>query len=390
VHPSYEREKDLALFDEEQFEMDESLEGIEAYVTEWESVPSALESVLADTGLQFGVFNQDVEDDTETTTTAVRTKWGDATDGMITDWSQMLGDFIASGDIFKGDFKGLMDGLSTIFTDTLGNMLTMFVTDFVGGILSGASTAADGILSSLGSAFGGGADGAGGLAGGVNSLVSGIGSLANPVSLIAQGVGAVASVITALQGPGGPSSTASWHFEQIWINTKELRDYTFLNIGGSSGWLAGIKENVMKVHVDHQDTRKLLRSKVGDRLKDISNDTSSMEKDIGKMPGLLKDISKSISKVSGAQEGHKSTQPELVMVHGTPQDPEWTLRESQMKNLGGGGGSIFNMNMPTSININGTILSDREYMRSHWIPELISAIRSNFGKSELKSALGVS
>jgi len=384
-----EREKNLALFDEEEFALDDAIEGIEGYIGEWESAPPALESVFDQIGLASLNTQTEIEKHAESTTTNVKNKYGDMTDGMITDWSQMLGDFIASGDIFKGDFSGLMDGVSKIFTDTLGNMLTMFITDFVGGLLSGAKDAASGILSSIGSALGGGGDGAGGLASGVNSLVSGIGSLANPVNMISGAVTAIASVITALQGPGGPSSTDSWHFEQTWMEQKRLTDYTMMNIGSNSGWLARILDKINEAHLVGQATRKLLREKVNKNLDDISNDTSSMEKNIGKMPGLLKDISKSISKVSGAQEGHVSTQPELVMVHGTSQDPEYIFRESQMNNLGRGGANI-SIVMPSEFNVNGTIIGDREYFRQRLFPEFIAMLRSNFGKQELKSALGVS
>lgn len=387
-----EREKNLELFDEEEFAIDDAIEGIEGYVEEWESVPSALESVMQGIGIEMEDSKTEIEKHADGMTTNVKNKWGDMTDGMITDWSQALGDFIKSGDIFKGDFKGLMDGVLDIFTDTLGNMLTMFITDFVGGIMSGASDAASGILSSLGSALGGGGDGAGGLASGVNSLVGGISSLANPVNMISGAVTAIASVITALQGPGGPSTTDSWNFDHIQMNTKELRDYTFLNIGSSSGWLAKIYDRNTDTFVALQTIRKLTREKVNKNLDGIYKDTTSMAKNIGKMPGLLKDISKTIGTLSGAQEGHRSTKPELVMVHGTPQDPEFILRESQLRALGGsggGGGSQVSIVMENEMNLNGTMLSDREYMRSRLFPEFISMLKANFGQSQLKSLLGV-
>ena len=91
----------------------------------------------------------------------------------------------------------------------------------------------------------------------------------------------------------------------------------------------------------------------------------------------------------GAQEGHVSRKPELVMVHGTSQDPEYIFRESQMNNLGRGGANI-SIVMPSEFNVNGTIIGDREYFRQRLFPEFISMLRSNFGKQELKSALGVS
>jgi len=383
-----ERERNLALFDEEEFAIDDSVEGVETYIAEWESVPSALGSVLDQVGIKVAGINDEISEDTGKTTTEVRNKYGDLTDGMITDWSQTLGEFIKSGDLFKGDFSGLMNGVSDIFTDTLGNMLTMFINDFVGGILSGASDAAGGILSSLGSALGGGGGGAGGLASGVNSITGALGGLANPVNMISGAITAVASVVTALQGPGGPSSTDSWHFEQIWINTKELRDYTFLNIGGSGGWLAKIHDKTNSVVLKNEYQMRQNRKMVGS-LQGIEKDTGSIRNNVAKIPGLLSDISKSIGSVVGAQEGHVSRKPELVMVHGTSQDPEYIFRESQMNNLGRGGANI-SIVMPSEFNVNGTIIGDREYFRQRLFPEFIAMLRSNFGKQELKSALGVS
>jgi len=435
-----EREKNLALFDEEEFAIDDAIEGVESYIAEWESVPSALGSVLDQVGINVVGINDDISSSTETTTTNVRNKWTEATDGMITDWSQMFGAFVMSGDLFKGDFTGLFDGIKNVFSDTLGNMLAMFTQDFVQGILSGGTDILGGIGSIFKSTAAAGTDAMGGA---TSSILGNFGTMAGPlgigllavqligmenISKTVQGVwNAVSDVVIgnikaigefgqkilgglgdmlggimsgigglagALGGLGGKksvlSTTDQWNLDHIQLNTKQLMDYTMIEIGSSGGWLARIHDRLDTL-IEKNEYQMKQNRKANDHLKGIDKDTGSIRKDVGKIPGLLSDIKKGIGGLSGAQEGHVSTRPELVMVHGTPQDPEYIFRESQMNNLGGGGGgSNISIVMPSEFNVNGTIIGDREYMRSRLFPEFISMLKSNFGKQELKSALGVS
>ena len=437
-----EREKNLALFDEEEFAIDDSIEGVESYIAEWESVPSALGSVLDQVGINVVGINDDISSSTETTATNVRNKWTEATDGMITDWSQMFGAFVMSGDLFKGDFTGLFDGIKNVFSDTLGNMLAMFTQDFVQGILSGGTDILGGIGSIFKSTAAAGTDAMGGA---TSSILGNFGTMAGPlgigllavqligmenISKTVQGVwNAVSDVVIgnikaigefgqkilgglgdmlggimsgigglagALGGLGGKksvlSTTDQWNLDHIQLNTKQLMDYTMIEIGSSGGWLARIHDR-LETLIEKNEYQMKQNRKANDHLKGIDKDTGSIRKDVGKMPGLLKDINKGIRGLSGAQEGHVSTKPELVMVHGTPQDPELIMRSSQIRDMmggRGGGGSNISIVMPSEFNVNGTIIGDREYMRSRLFPEFISMLKSQFGKSELKSILGVS
>lgn len=322
-----ERKKNLELFSEEEFAIDDAIEGVDSYIEEWESVPPALGSVLQQAGIEVFDLNSEIVTDTGETATEVKNKWTDATDGMVTDWSQALGEFIRSGDLFKGDFKGIMDTTVDIFSDSLGQMLSMFLNDFVKGILGGASEAASGILSSLGSALGGGGGGAGGIAGGISSVTSALGGLANPVSMIAQGITAVASVAQLLQGPGGPSSTDSWHFKQIWEEQKQLTDYTMAEIGGSSGWLARIHDKtnavVLKNEYQMQQNRKMISS-----LKNIAESTAATAQNTR---GILK-------RTGSAQTGALHMRPGLFAVgEEAPRIPEITAPIPDLMRMIGGG-----------------------------------------------------
>jgi hypothetical protein len=319
---------------------------------------------------------EDFEVQTFETVENVSTAWSDMADGLKTKWSETLGDFVASGDIFKGDFKGLVDAMKTQFFDMVGQMAAKIVTGLFDVIIDGAANAAQSLLGSLGSALGGdGKD----LAGGISSVTGAVSSLANPVNMISGAVTAIASVITALQGPGGPSTTDSWNFEHTQINTKELRDYVFINIGSASGWLAKTYDRNTDTFVTLQTIRKLTREKVAGPLKGI-------EKNTGDTVSALKNL-------PGAQHGYKSTRNELVELHGTPQDPEHVIRDSDFSRLmntaPAASSATYNVNVANTVTIPGLMVTDREYTRDRVIPEFLAALRAHLGKTELKEILGL-
>ena len=371
--------------------MDDALEGVESYITEWESVPDATQSVFEQIGLQSLSSQTEIEKHAETMKKNVTSIWSEMADGLKTKWASTLGEFVASGEIFKGNFTGLWDGLKTQFFDIVGQMAAKIATDLFDKILSGAADAAAGLLGSLGSALGGGA---GDIAGGISSVTGAVSSLANPVNMISGAVTAIASVISALQGPGGPSSTDSWHFEQTWIQQKQLTDYTMAEIGGSGGWLARIHDKtnqvVLKNEYQMQQNRKLIGIQ-----KIARNSIGVIETETKKIPGLLIDINKSLSKVTGAQSGYTATKPELVMLHGSPAIPEHAIPDDRLRALlssaGGGGGGRGDVSLESNqeVNFNGMMISDRDYMRTRGIPELLSALDANVGLAKLKSIIGV-
>lgn len=168
-----------------------------------DNVQPSLEGASTETE-DFGKTTQDVVSDS-------KSLWDEMADGLKTKWASTYSDMIQTGKIFKGDFSGLWDDLKQQFFDILGQMLAKWTTDFLGGLLGSAQQAGGGILSAI-TGGGGGAGGLGGLAVGAAG--------ATPWGAIAMGAGALLG--TLLGGGGGPSSTDSWHFEHIWMNSTAL------------------------------------------------------------------------------------------------------------------------------------------------------------------------
>jgi len=155
------------------------------------------------------------------------TLWNQMADGLKTKWATTISDVLSGAKSLKEGLKGIWDAIKEQFFDMIGQMIAKWVTDFIGGILDGISSAASSIAKEIGGALGGG--GTSSIADGISAVTSGVASLANPINMISGAVTAIASVASALQGPGGPSTTDSWHFEHIWKNVKELRDWAFIN-----------------------------------------------------------------------------------------------------------------------------------------------------------------
>lgn len=371
-----EREKNLALFDEEEFAIDDGIEGVDSYIAEWESVPDATLSVFQQVGIHSFDSKTEIEKHAEGMKTNVTSIWSEMADGLKTKWSTTISDFIQSGDLFKGNFSGLMDGLKTQFFDIVGQMAAKIVTGFFNVIIDGAANAASSLLGSLGSALGGAGGGVSSITGGFESVTGALTQAVNPIGMISGAVTAIASVASLFK-KAGPSSTDSWHFEHIWINTKEMRDYMFIE-----QW------KMIQYGIEQ-------RHKIADFIWKVNEKVKDQKPILQSIDSGVHDVAKSINKLSKAQGGYTTRKSELVMLHGTPANPEHAIPDDRLRDLlsmserGRGGAGGFNVKTDQQVNFNGLMISDRDYMRTRGIPELLSALRANEGLSELKSVLGV-
>ena len=380
----------------ENMPMDDALEGVESYVAEWESVPDTTQSVFNQIGLQSFDSQTEIEKHAETMKTNVTSIWSEMADGLKTKWASTLGEFLASGEIFKGDFTGLFDSMKTQFFDIVGQMAANIATNLFDTILSGAADAATGLLGSLGSALGGGAAD---IAGGLSSVTGALSSAVNPIGMISGAVTAIASV-AALFKKTGPTSTELWLMEETWKESKQLTDYTMINIGGSSGWLPRIHDKQDSIIEKHEyqmkQNRKLIQitTEKQNMLIGISGIIATATKTSAELLGGIK---KDLAKVTGAQSGYTATNPELVMMHGSPANPEHAIPDSRLRELlaaaeggaGGRGRGDVNLESNQEVNFNGLMISDRDYMRTRGIPELLSALKANVGLADLKTIVGV-
>jgi hypothetical protein len=166
-------------------------------------------------------------------------------------------------------------------------------------------------------------------------------------------------------------------------------------IGSRSGWFSRLHTVMMDVHVDLQTIRKLLREKHLKELEKIKTAAAAIAINTDPVPGLLKDINRSIKAIPKAQHGYTSTTPELVMLHGTPANPEHAIPDDRLRALlamaagGGGGGGGGDVNLEQNVNFNGLMISDRDYMRTRGIPEMLDALEANVGLARLKEIVGV-
>lgn len=105
---------------------------------------------------------------------------------------------------------------------------------------------------------------------------------------------------------------------------------------------------------------------------------------------IIKDTFKEIR---SAQKGAVSTATELMWIHGTPTRPEIVMPLPALQNLNYAGdrkNENNNIYIKSDLNINGQMITDREYVRNRLLPEIISALESHFYKSKLQKGMGVS
>jgi phage-related protein len=221
------------------------------------------------------------------------------------------------------------------------------------------------------------------------SAVSGITQgAAGAISGLWTGLGAaVGSFLGTLLGGGGGLGKT----EGNWIHESrnflaDIRNWFFSAGSGFGGasyefitghigkWLGGIKGSI-------DETRGALGSDL-----DIVN-------------GYLRSINDTLGNLRGAQRGYVSRTTELIVTHGTPANPEYVARESDLRSLlppvrendlaGKAKQMIEIKEVRNEVHLNGQIITDREYTRQRLIPEILNALESNFQKSKLQTRLGV-
>ena len=226
----------------------------------------------------------------------------------------------------------------------------------------------------------------GGLGDLLGGLLSGIGGLAGGLG----GLGGKKSVL---------STTDQWNLDHIQQNTKQLMDYTMVEIGSAGGWLARIHDKInsmherLGVHYQRQGKIKDQLAKSREYLNTIKNKTTT---GIGLLEAIktnTKDTVKALKSTPGAQHGYTSTQTELVELHGTPQNPEHVLRNDDFSRIINAGPAMpsttYEVKMANNVTLAGTIITDREHTRKDLIPQILAALRANYGKKELKELLGI-
>lgn len=392
---------------------------------------------------------KELERQTFETTKNVPSMWATASQRMKDKWTTELGDMLSGA-------KSLGDGLDAVwgtikgqFFDMAAQMLSKFTFDLVGGILGEGK----GLISGIGDMFKGAAGEATGAMGGAETSILGnftkmagplgiglmvaqmigfenisktvtdvwntvsdvvvgnlkaigefgqkvLGGLGDLLGGILSGLGGLAAGLGGLGGKKSAlSTTDQWNLDHIQQNTKQLMDYTMIEIGSGSGWLSrlhevnyvivGKLETLFKKH----DKLRGIEAKSRGYLNTIKNKSVRA---IGLLEAIkenTKDTVKALKSTPGAQHGFTSTKTELVELHGTPQNPEHVIRDTDFSRLINATpapqGVTYNVQVANSVNLTGTIITDREHARTRLIPEILAALRANVGKTDIKKELGI-
>jgi len=196
--------------------------------------------------LKSAVFgaNDEIVEDYEETVEEINIYWDNLTTDLGNAYGTLFLELTNKNTTFEESFEIFGGRLVDSFRATIADMISDWVTGFIQELVSSAAGAGESIAGSIGGALGG--SGVGDIAGGVQNVTSALGGLASPIGIVSQAVTAIASVAQLFK-KSGPSSTDSWHFEHIWINAKEIRDYMYLV---QRNWLTKeIPERLSLIHI---------------------------------------------------------------------------------------------------------------------------------------------
>lgn len=197
------KEVEQVLFDMNDV-VEDGVMWLERMKIEGEETGGVMEAVFDNLGLAYGDFGDEVE--------AVNEEINRNLEALGMNLSRSFGDafedILTKGTDFSDALNLLFDGLVNSIRNYFGQMVTDFLANNVFDFMSKAATEA---TKSVTETVGGLATGAGAAAtGGATALATGLGAAAGTL---------IAGLIT---GKGGPSSTDSWHFREIWLNTNAL------------------------------------------------------------------------------------------------------------------------------------------------------------------------
>ena len=255
---------------------------------------------------------------------------------------RMVGEMVT--DEVMGMFKNFFSSIGKAATDTMASTATTAV-EAVGGITKGAGAAVSGLWTGLGAAVG--------------SFLG-----------------------TALAGliKGGPSG----HQQEQQINdTKDMRNF-MADLVNATAWVNASLDLIKWERIER------LLGGLSEVKGSVDFLRASLLGEAKSATGYLKSINDKIGSIGGAQHGAVMMRPGLVMTHGTPQEPEWIIPESRLLRMAAPSArGARPINVVNTVNLDGTIVTDRDYVRSRLMPELISALTSTEFRGKVQQALGV-
>jgi len=310
-------------------------------------------------------------------------------DGLYNDiasgWANTIQQWVEGSMTFRDLWKSLWEDIKNSFFRVIGEMAAKWAIDLVKGLVNPALDAGKSITSTLGSAVKGIGTGIKGL---LTGLGEGIAGMAKAIAgaakeiLIAAGVALaifagfkiVEGILGKVFGGGGKeSSDVTYWLKLIQTNTQNLENMALNDHKGMLHeiMITGWARNELLGHIYDLTSSDL--NNLGDRIVD-----------------RLGDIIEAIENIAGAQSGAIVTKPSFLKV--AEKSPEAIIPLADLPRIvtpNPSSSPIVNLN--NYVSIDGTMITDRDYTRQRFIPELIEALNANADglKSKLQTALGV-
>lgn len=346
----------------------------------------------------------------------------EATSEMGQAFDQLWSD-VASG--FGGTFKDILSGATSLkdslgqiwgnikdaFFSMLGEIVTKWVKSLLTDMVGTATTAA----ASTASAFGGLSATVTGIATSIGGIITTLATaIGTAIGTIAAGIAtaivavatAVATAATVLAAAIVPLLIIGAFALALYVAfgiAKGLLDKLFGGGGGSKerellfdirNFLAEIRNNfnwtnpiLTAIDKSVNNTRDVLFDCLNKHFQASFGAINTMRTEVCKR---IDATNKILEKLRGGARGLITTGPELIMAHGTPSSPEILAPLPTLQNMmagagkggKGGAGSV-------TVNVNGQMITDRDYVRQRLIPEIIKALDSHFLKPNLQRSMGV-
>lgn len=353
-----------------------------------------------------------VKETTDSTALSFDNLWSDVARGFGDAVTGML----FEGDSLKEGWKGICNAMKEAVSSMIGEMVTKWVkgllTDMVGTATTAATTTAS-TFSTMGAAVGGVATTIGTV---ITTLATAIGTA---IGTIAAGIGtaivaiatAVATAATVLAAAIVPLLIIGALAVALYVAfglAKGLLDKLFGGGGGKSSDVTYWLKLMLEVQTNTMNWFKsagsgfggasyeFITAHMGDWLTAIKISVDETRTGIcayiNTSNVTLRQIRDRLKNLKSAAKGATIADTELVAVHGTPSTPEYIIPSPDLKALLAAtpqkkAGA--NVTVKNEVNINGTVITDREWVRGRLINELKAALKSGIGTSELKLILGV-
>ena len=324
----------------------------------------------------------------------VSSKWADLMRDITQGWADGFKQMVEGTMSFKDFLGDTWEAIKTAFFRMIADMVVGWITDGINNIIDGAKDAEEkssksfkGIATTIGdvakSIVGVIKDIATAILGvieliaktvvdivayAIETLAKSIAAAAKALAAAAPDlmiVGAIAlalfagfKAIQALFGGGGPSTSAEDNILKTRIAVQGLLNVLMIDIRDNQlndmiWWLGELGRITTDICQKLDNIADLITIKI-DNLAAIMNTSGfwnlfiSLKSDI---VGAIDRVTDAIKGISGAQFGHISTRPELIMTHGTPSIPEITFPINQMPAFNsnpniGGNKTIVNINSP--------------------------------------------